>query len=213
MAEILGFWTDHQGDSWAIITQDGMIRTTVKIIPGAPMTLKIVDRSLTLPTSQTSLSSQSDNEKKHYCYLLRSLNPKFSRRTYIGYTVDPARRLRQHNGEICGGAKKTKFARPWRMVCYIEGFPDERTALQFEWINHHPKSIRRNNKGKPTGSVRNGVNGKITTLAESLVMERWTSTALDSSTMFFTIHWLESGYQMNFPTASYPSNCREVFDY
>ena len=40
--------------------------------------------------------------KPHYCYFLQSKN-----RTYNGYTVDLHRRLRQHNGELAGGAKVT----------------------------------------------------------------------------------------------------------
>lgn len=42
------------------------------------------------------------------CYLLESKNPKSKGRTYVGFTVNPRRRIRQHNGEIVNGASKTK---------------------------------------------------------------------------------------------------------
>ena len=72
----------------------------------------------------------------HLCYFLQSIPaPK---RIYIGYTVDLPRRLRQHNGEIAGGAKRTSRFRPWRLIGYISGFPDSTTALQYEWRLHHP---------------------------------------------------------------------------
>ena len=54
--------------------------------------------------------------------------------TYVGATIDLNHRLRQHNGEISGGAKATsKCAGSWTRVCHIEGFVDECAALQFEW--------------------------------------------------------------------------------
>ena len=54
--------------------------------------------------------------------------------TYVGATVNLDHRLRQHNGEISGGAKATSgCAGSWRRVCHVEGFADECAALQFEW--------------------------------------------------------------------------------
>jgi structure-specific endonuclease subunit SLX1 len=68
-----------------------------------------------------------------YVYLLESTNHA----TYIGATVDLNRRLRQHNKEITGGARATgaKVAKGeiWSRRCDVQGFPDWKAALQFEW--------------------------------------------------------------------------------
>jgi structure-specific endonuclease subunit SLX1 len=58
--------------------------------------------------------------------------------SYIGFTVNLERRLRQHNREIKGGAKKTKNKGPWTMVAHIRGFRSRVEALQFEWMLQHP---------------------------------------------------------------------------
>lgn len=69
-----------------------------------------------------------------YVYLLLSDN---NRNTYVGATIDVNRRLRQHNSEIKGGAKATTSrvskGEMWRRICYVSGFPDWSSALQFEW--------------------------------------------------------------------------------
>jgi structure-specific endonuclease subunit SLX1 len=61
---------------------------------------------------------------------------KAGTRSYVGATVDPNRRLRQHNGELVGGARATR-GDVWERVCLVSGFPDERAALQFEWMWKH----------------------------------------------------------------------------
>jgi structure-specific endonuclease subunit SLX1 len=63
------------------------------------------------------------------CYLLTSLNPRRGG-TYVGSTPDPPRRIKQHNGIIKGGARKTRMGRPWEMVANVWGFPSKVVALQ-----------------------------------------------------------------------------------
>ena len=63
-----------------------------------------------------------------YVYLIRA-----GARAYIGATVHPARRLRQHNGELAGGARRTRGRGPWHFHCVVVGFRTWREALQFEW--------------------------------------------------------------------------------
>lgn len=53
--------------------------------------------------------------------------------TYVGSTTDVARRLRQHNGEIRGGARATSRSKgKWRVVCYLSGFQGRSSACRWE---------------------------------------------------------------------------------
>lgn len=65
-------------------------------------------------------------------YVLRSTVRPAS--WYIGSTPNPPRRLKQHNGEVKGGAARTSRAslRPWEMVAVVSGFPGMLAALKFE---------------------------------------------------------------------------------
>ena len=72
-------------------------------------------------------------ESRSFVYLLVCSDNS----TYVGATKNLERRLRQHNGELKGGAiittSKLKCGKNWSRVCYVSGFPDWRAALQFEW--------------------------------------------------------------------------------
>jgi structure-specific endonuclease subunit SLX1 len=81
-------------------------------------------------------------ESFYACYMLLSLAPRAKDRVYVGSTPNPFRRIRQHNGEIVGGAKKTLKWRPWEMVTLVHGFPNRTAALQFEWVWQHPEQSR-----------------------------------------------------------------------
>jgi predicted GIY-YIG superfamily endonuclease len=73
-----------------------------------------------------------------YVYLL--INEKG--RTYIGSTTNPARRLRQHNCEIKGGARATRNHGPWSIHCYLSGFQTRSEACRWE------KLIKSRGRGK-----------------------------------------------------------------
>lgn len=59
--------------------------------------------------------------------------------TYVGITTDLQRRLRQHNGEIPGGAKSTRAHRPWTVGMTYGPFEDRATATRAE---HSIKKLR-----------------------------------------------------------------------
>ena len=120
--------------------------------------------------------------KPYFVYLLSSLTKN---RTYVGCTYDLRRRLRQHNGEITGGAKRTKYGRPWKMLCYVTGFPTRRTALQFEWRMNYETRRRR------WYSERDRVRCLNTVLA----MDKVTKTCVPMSEMNLNVVWLEKVYQ------------------
>jgi predicted GIY-YIG superfamily endonuclease len=66
-------------------------------------------------------------------------------RTYVGSTTDVARRLRQHNGSLAGGARCTRAHRPWRIGRVINGLADRREAL------HEERRVKKLRKRRLTG--------------------------------------------------------------
>lgn len=63
-----------------------------------------------------------------WVYVIRSKTG----RTYVGATTDEIRRLRQHNGEIKGGARSTRGFRPWEIIRVIGPIPTQSEALKEE---------------------------------------------------------------------------------
>ena len=100
---------------------------------------------------------------KYLCYILRCENY-----TYNGCTNNFKRRIRQHNGEIKGGAKCTALRGPWEHYCIITGFQDQREALQAEWRIKRVEGRRRPRKYC-------GVEGRIKGLSAIFKLEQFTS--------------------------------------
>ena len=108
----------------------------------------------------------SESQQQH-CYILYSNN-----RTYVGYTVDPARRLRQHNGLIKGGARATRRAQNWAFMAIVTSNDPAFTnimALSLEWHIKHPNGRRRRCTATSTYW---GIQGRLKGLIE--VLNRYT---------------------------------------
>ncbi|XP_024019558.1 structure-specific endonuclease subunit slx1 isoform X2 [Morus notabilis] len=97
------------------------------------------------PTSRKPEAKLSSKSKENaWCvYLIISTNTPI--KTYVGVTTSFSRRLKQHNGELKGGAKATRSGRPWICACLIEGFKDQSEASEFEakWKIFSRKSPRK----------------------------------------------------------------------
>ena len=106
-----------------------------------------------------------------YCYMLYTDEGQ----TYVGATVDPDRRLRQHNKEISGGARATgiKVAQGliWKRACYITNIPEWRSALQIEW---RWKQLGRTQYKH----IRNPIERRLRSLKMLLSLEKPTSKAI-----------------------------------
>jgi len=70
---------------------------------------------------------------------------------YVGMINNFERRIRQHNCDICGGAKFTRRHKDWYPVCIIDGFETKQAAMQCEWA---VKNFRRK-KREPFKYIRN----------------------------------------------------------
>ena len=121
--------------------------------------------------STFSEDDRRESRGKWYCYILRNQHPQYSYLTYNGSTNHPIRRLRQHNGEISGGAVYTKKAPAgWNIYFLMTGFPDHKNALSCEWRIKHTE-------GKPRAKrppQHSGPKGRIVAMNDILQLPKWT---------------------------------------
>src|SRR6056300_299435 len=88
---------------------------------------------------------------------------KCEKYSYVGMTNDIFKRLRQHNGEIKGGARYTSKRDQWYPVLIIDGFQDMKSAMQCEWrLKHFARGHGR----------ERGVKGKLKYLSKYLYEEK-----------------------------------------
>ena len=97
------------------------------------------------------------NPTLNYCYILYNDQ---NNSTYNGYTNNLQRRIRQHNGEIKGGAKyTTRRDVEWKYLAYItvddSAFTQKR-ALSCEWHCKYPTGRRPRERefNSPEGRLR-----------------------------------------------------------
>ena len=64
----------------------------------------------------------------YYVYMLKSISP-FTKKTYIGYTIDLQSRLDKHNSNK--GAKSTK-GKKW-IIIYSKKFDNKNKAMSYEY--------------------------------------------------------------------------------
>ena len=93
-----------------------------------------------------------------FCYIIATPDGD---QTYNGYTINLRRRLRQHNGELRGGAKATKRGRrgSWRYIAVLT-CPEwtAQRAMQHEWTIKYPT------RRKPRPREYQGSRGRILSL-------------------------------------------------
>ena len=141
-----------------------------------------------------ALAKAAAARKKSFfgCYLLTPRGSAATRasKVYIGFTTDPNRRLRQHNGEIQGGAQQTKRYRDrfgeWEMRLCVFGFPTKIAALRFEWAWQNPHKSKRLKHVESGVSANQKLGAKLTVLSEMLHTPSWKRFPL-------TTQWIDRG--------------------
>jgi predicted GIY-YIG superfamily endonuclease len=107
--------------------------------------------------------------------------------TYVGVTNNFPRRLRQHNGELKGGAKyTTNNSSAWRPFLLIKGFPGRQTALQHEYRLHGRVSLPRK-QVNPFGKTSRG--RRLGQIQRALTLPQFTSKAIPTNELKLKLHW------------------------
>ena len=112
---------------------------------------------------ETPSNTKTTKETKYYCYFLGQHN-NWTGQTYNGYTVNLSRRLRQHNGEIKGGAWATtaKDKGAWSFIAALtsDSWASVSRAMACEWNCRYPT------RKKPRPKIFAGAKGRINSLVE-----------------------------------------------
>lgn len=81
-----------------------------------------------------------------WVYVIQSLEVRYGKRGqslpgfhYVGCTTNPARRIRQHNGELVGGSRYTSQHRPWVPRALYGPYTGQTEALKAERALKHGK--------------------------------------------------------------------------
>lgn len=131
-------------------------------------------------------------------FLLYCQNPRHRGRVYVGFTVNPARRVRQHNaGRKKGGAWRTSGRGPWDMVLILHGFPSAVAALRFEWAWQHPHASRRLTHVGPRLRSEASFAFHLRVLAHMLRAPPWLRLPL-------TLRWLRPDFRQELSPAPPP---------
>ncbi len=123
-----------------------------------------------------------------YCYIIKSTDPNHPNISYNGSTNNIIRRLRQHNGELMGGAIRTRKGRPWEIYAIIKGLPNHINSLQLEWKIAHPSNKRKKE------SKYKGVNGRIVGLNEIMKLDQWTNQSVIPNNAMDLELWIQKDY-------------------
>ncbi len=98
----------------------------------------------------------------YYCYLVECANGAY----YAGWTLDPLRRVRQHNAGR--GARYTRLNSPVRLV-YVELVPDRVSALKREL---QIKRLGHSGKQKLADSLEGNLAGEFLTVESATETEQ-----------------------------------------
>lgn len=115
-------------------------------------------RSQAVSRSRTSSSARSRYSARSWSvYLILSTNIPI--KTYVGVTTNFSRRLKQHNGQLKGGAKASRAGRPWMCACIVRGFTNRSEACEFEskWKSFSRKMPRK----KEVNNMEQSDNGSL----------------------------------------------------
>ena len=102
---------------------------------------------------------------------------------YVGYTCSIVRRFKEHTNP--NKKKGYTAGKKWRVVCYLHGLPDIKTARAFE---------DRFKKPKPRAKSPLRRNRKIKELCAMLYMERVKPNITKTKQLNLSLHWPNKMY-------------------